>query len=81
MARRPAQLGCLQIRGGASLRARTVSQDGRAHDPESLSRAQYIGAADPDSFDEFYKALKRKADLKRTAVIDTEVDRLVIVLN
>ena len=31
-------------------------------------------------FDEFYQALKRKADLKRTAVIDTEVDRLDIVL-
>ena len=46
---------------------------------DSLWRAQYIGA-DPDLFDEFYQALKRKADLKRTAVIDTEVDRLDIVL-
>ena len=45
----------------------------------SLWRAQYIGA-DPHLFDEFYQALKRKADLKRTAVIDTEVDRLDIVL-
>ena len=46
---------------------------------DSLWRVQYIGE-DPDLFDEFYQALKRKADSNRTAVIGIEVDRPYIVL-
>ena len=46
---------------------------------DSLWRVQYIGA-DSDLFDEFYQALKRKADKKGTTVIETKVDNLDIVL-
>ena len=46
---------------------------------DSVWRVQYIGE-DPDLFDDFYQALKRKADKKATAVIETKVDKLDFVL-